>query len=368
MQELIPRVTIMAIGVDQYEDDNFRNLYGPQEDINNLHELLVDNDDTALYEENQFLPLINPTAEEFRTAINDFIFSRSADNDILIFYFSGHGLSIGRDDFGFCTKDTKIHPGTGKPLPFSTVKYRDLLNSLNLANIIPVVIIDACYSGIAGDAHFIAPIDALANLRDLTHSKYASNFALLSACSDEYFTEDTPYGGEFSNNLLLTAKQGIETGEVDLSLLSLQAIYQNLSRKLSEVPFNEKPRLYIGTSLPEFPFVKNTKYTLRTYTLSPTYVNIVKELWNEGKPIDMSPKEIGDHLGYASYCNHNKLSFAAWSLLDTIPGTRRRQLTEHGRLFMQGQLSVPHKVIYNPAENDYIRADDARDVSIADYP
>lgn len=366
MQELIQRITILAVGVDQYEDPNFRNLYGPLSDLDNCYDLLVTNKDTALFQEHQFAALENPTEYDLRNQINEYVLSRSADKDILLFYFSGHGVPVGRNDFGFCTTDTKIISQRG-PLPLSIVKYSELLRSLELANAIPIVIIDACYSGIASAPHYTQPIDAIWTMRDRIHNGFASDFALLCSCSDEQFAEDTPYGGVFSQILFNTAREGLSRDESNSPILSLQSIYANLNRNILSTPFEENPKLFIGPTLAEIPFVKNTQFSLRSYTLSPTLVDVVKILWNGGNIRNLSPSEIGDLLTKGAYCNHNKLSFGPWNLVETIPGTRIRKISQRGMDFMIGKLEVPHKIIEDHISGKYKRADNTHDVNIYNY-
>jgi len=151
MVDLSSRVTVIAIGVNKYQDQRLRNLNGAHKDIEKLRILLTKNKKTAIFDLKQFLELRDPDSNEFRQTINEYVLSRSVDGDILILYFSGHGVAIGRDDFGFCTTDTIIHPVSGVVLPLSVVKFSEILQSVNTANVIPVIIIDACYSGIAGN-------------------------------------------------------------------------------------------------------------------------------------------------------------------------------------------------------------------------
>ncbi len=128
MFDLIQRVTILAVAVSQYDDPTLKNLSGPENDLRQLKMLLVENQDTALYKPQQYLELVDPSSSELRKFISEYVVSRSADGDILVFYFSGHGVPIGRDDFGFCTKDTAIHTLTGVTLPLSVVKFSELLS------------------------------------------------------------------------------------------------------------------------------------------------------------------------------------------------------------------------------------------------
>ena len=50
MQDLRNRVTILAVGVSRYADPFLRQLQGPENDLEILRDLLVENPATALYE------------------------------------------------------------------------------------------------------------------------------------------------------------------------------------------------------------------------------------------------------------------------------------------------------------------------------
>ena len=218
MADSSSRVTILAVGVSYYSDPHFKELKGPKHDLENLKWLLVENSETALFDPKQFIELPDPDSSELRQFINEYIMGRSAEGDILIFYFSGHGVPIGRDDFGFCTSDTIVHPENGVTLPLSVVKFSEFLSSINIANIIPVVIIDACYSGIAGKQLLIPPIEVISNMQHQVHSIAASSYALLCACSANQTTIDSSTGGVFSHYLVDVASQGLSISEVNKPL------------------------------------------------------------------------------------------------------------------------------------------------------
>jgi hypothetical protein len=209
MLNLSSRVTILAIGADRSQSAGFRVLGGPRHDLDNLRNLLVENARTALFDQAHFHELYNPTSSELRQILNEYTIGRSADGDILIFYFSGHGVSIGRDDFGFCTRDTIVHTQTGVTLPLSVVKFSELLHSLSIVNVMPVIIIDACYSGIAGRTLNIPAVEAISSMQHEVHSKYASSYALLCSCTDNQTSVDTSFGGVFSRCLYELANEGL---------------------------------------------------------------------------------------------------------------------------------------------------------------
>lgn len=366
MQDLISRVTVIAIGVNHYKDNLLEDLQGPENDVDQLRHLLVENSKTALYSLDKFKALYNPTANEFRELINRYTMDRSASGDILLLYFSGHGVPIGRDDFGFCTTDTIIHPLSEVALPLSIVKYSELLQTIYIADITPIIIIDACYSGIAGRNLIIPPIEIIDNLRQQIHSRVASKFSLLCSCSDYQISIDTPQGGVFSHYLFEVAREGIST-EANKPLLSFIDIYPVLERKVQSYSGEATPRLFLGVSLPEFPLVINTQYSPTSYQLSLHLVNIVKVLWDDGNKRELSPSQIDDECGRGAYGNHRKLSYTPWGLIEDNPQTGKRHLTERGIDFIEGKLEVPKKIVKDPRTGDYLPAEKTEFVSFTSF-
>ena len=86
MMDLSSRVTVIAIGINKYQDPNLRNLAGGYKDIEKLKNILAKNKKTAIYNPKQFIEMRDPSSEEFRERINEYVLGRSADGDILILY------------------------------------------------------------------------------------------------------------------------------------------------------------------------------------------------------------------------------------------------------------------------------------------
>jgi hypothetical protein len=365
MKKLIARVTIIAVGINNYQDRYLPKLKGAHKDVEKLRLILTTDKKTALYSQKQFIELKDPDSNEFRNTINNYILSRSADRDILILYFSGHGVAIGRDDFGLCTTDTIIHPLTKTALPLSVVKISEILHSLNTANIIPVIIIDACYSGIAGKRLKIPPIEAISTIQNQIHTVAASSYALLCSCSELELSIDTPDGGLFSENLSGTIMNGIKrTKEFNSPTLTLHNISNEVYENILSTNTDVVPRIYIGYTLPEFPISLNTKYKMKSVAISPSYVSIIEALWNNGNERALSPEEIRELCGNGAYGNHNKLSYEPWKLVETIPNSHNRRLTRRGKSFIQNNLKIPKKIIEDPKTGKMIPA---KDTQLVDY-
>jgi len=356
MADLSSRVTIIAVGINKYQDRHLPNLRGAHKDVEKIKNIFTKHKKTAIYNSKQFIEIRDPTSGEFKEKINEYVLSRSADGDILILYFSGHGIAIGRDDFGFCTQDTIIHPISKTALPFSVVKFSEILQSLNTVSVIPIIIIDACYSGIAGKRLIIPPIEAISTIQNQTHTIAASSYALLCSCSELEPSVDTPNGGVFSNQLTDILSEGLHKDELYEPILTLYDVFHKLQEKVLSNNVDTVPRMFLGSTLPKFPLSLNPKYKIDSISLSPFYVSILEALWNSGKEKSLSPNEIDKICGKGAYGNHTKLALDPWQLVEAIPHTKKHKLTKRGKDFMQNVIKIPRKINRDPKSKKWIEA------------
>ncbi len=326
-------ITIIAVGVDTYSDPTLRNLDGPKKDIKAIRRLLVEDKRTALFKQKQFFSIINPTSEILRTQIDQYADARSANGDVLIFYFSGHGVSIGSDDFGFCTTDTRINLINYSALPLSVIKFSELLRTFMIAKIYPIIIIDSCFSGIVGKNPLINPIRAFDEIKEST-ARVTSNYFLLCSCSEEETVKDTKFGGVFSRILVDVSNIGLRS---TIKNLSINSIFPALVGEARLHPGGFSPILQQGPGMPDIPFVKNVKYSARSEVFGRDYVCILRTLWNKGNERELSLDSLGKKCGRGAYSNHSKLSLNPWRLVEDVPRSkgRKRRLTNRGRRLFQ---------------------------------
>ena len=117
----LSQVTLFAVGVENYQ--YMPTLRGPEQDVEKFIDVLIRSPRTGLYELSQLIKLINPDSNKLRNSLNEYVTNRSAPGDVIIFYFSGHGIPVGQNDFGFCTSDSRIHDVTGSILPLSVLRF-----------------------------------------------------------------------------------------------------------------------------------------------------------------------------------------------------------------------------------------------------
>lgn len=358
------RVTIISIGCWEYR--HLRPLTGPAQDIQSLRDVFVDDESLALFSRGQYIELLNPTSEDMRNAINDYVYSRSAENDILVLYFSGHGSPIGSTDFAFCTVDTKPIQGERFVLPMTAVKFTDILSTLWLKKVAPVFIIDACYSGAAGGSLGIPVSQLVDDLKGEVQRKYAGGYALLCSAPTNEEVLDNPdgQGGFFSHNIVQIAQEGVDNSDIRNPNIYLEKIYQPLRHLAEQSAYLPYPMLFMGPTLPSFSIFKNVNYHPLEYRLQPHLIAVLRVLWNDGTPQTLKPRQILEQTGQnGAYGNHNKLSYSPWDLVETVLGYQRR-LTARGVDFMLGNLAVPQDIIFDSVLNDYIEKPESDTITI----
>jgi hypothetical protein len=366
MPDEFGRVTILAVGVWQYQ--HLRRLTGPEKDLHNVRDILLDDPDIAIFKDYQYRELSNPTSEQLRQAINQYVFERGAENDILIFYFAGHGAAIGGNDFAFCTVDTNRLTSESVILPMTAVSFSEILKTLWLKKVIPIFLIDACYSGAAGGS-LIAVVDQLMDeLKGEIQRHYASSYALLCSAPNNQEVLDNPNGdgGLFSASLVELAQTGINSRDKRSPTITLTKLFPCLRERIEQNTVGYTPILLLGPTLPEFSIFKNTYYRPLEYRLQPHLVAVLQALWNDGNLRELRPGQIADVTQLkGAYGNHRKLSFEPWNLVETV--SNRRRLNGRGIAFMQGRLMVPRDVILDVQSQVYIEKPGSDLVGIMDF-
>lgn len=354
------QVSIIAVGVESYQF--MPRLSGPKSDVDRFVHLLSECQSTSLYNQAQVFSMINPDSNTLRACVNNYLINRSAQGDILIFYFSGHGIPIGSFDFGFCTTDSRTHDNTGSVLPFTVIRFRDLLDSLRVMNVTPFVIIDACYSGQVGSALNLSPSDAIHNMQSEITKQNATNYALFCSCSDRQVSSGNANGGYFSQVIFTILSEGYTTKNSDESVIYIKYIYEETIRRAASIFTEAIPQLFLGDTMPSVPLVKNIGFTPKQERFSPYMGRIVLELWNNGNEQELSREEILSIVGPGAYANHSKLD-DIWSLVEENPNSHKIRLTERGRQFVKGEITIPNIMVLASNKN-YVVSPKARYLNI----
>ena len=350
------RVQVIGAAVWDYEEKGLRGLRGPKKDAAMVREMFLCSSPMGLYDNHAVTILENPTAEALRRELINYVQGRSAKGDILVFYYSGHGMVLGNNEFGFCLKDTRIREDTGTFLPLSVVNFRDVLSTLRAADIHPVFIIDACFSAKA------ALKDLIHAMQDDMHRTAANSYALFCACYEDGEATDTVGGGAFTKAIYEVVSSGLSDAKhKQLPVLELGDLTKSVQTKLEKdgMPLS---KLYTSADLPDFPLVKNVAFQVRAESFMPYHRETLELMWHGGKPKTITLLEISANVIHGAYGNHSKLSLAPWALVEDGTNRRDRRLTQRGKAFMSGKLSIPSVIVRDPDSGEWHAAEEAKDV------
>jgi hypothetical protein len=226
----------------QYEDPQLKQLTSPKEDANAFARVLRD-DHIGCF---QVKTLLNRPSQEVSEAIEEFFEDRKRD-DLLLFYFSGHGVKSEDGKLYFAQVNTVL-----KNKLRSTAISSDFLNELmkNSRSRRQIMILDCCFSG-AFAKGLIAKADASVGLRDRFEGG-AGRIILTSSDSLEYSFEGsisatqsaTGLSRSVFTNLLVT---GLETRDADMDqdgLVSPDDLYEYVFAKIRELSTTQTPKIW----------------------------------------------------------------------------------------------------------------------------
>ena len=335
----------MSVGCDHY--DILEDLHTVKEDLIRVKEIFCKSD-YSMYSEERFVEIYDQTSFELRNRIQDYVYSCSAEHEILILYFSGHGTAIGRDDFGFCMRDSVLHLDDGVVLPTSVVKLSEIIGDLNIKNISLILFVDSCYSGQISKQLVISFPQIIAEMSKSLVAHAGNFFGLVTSCSNFEQIADL---GVLSKALRDICSQGINEKE---ELLNFSVLPESLTKRIDNYSKGDtRSRIFIPPGkIANLPLCRNVQYfeppePVNIYSFTKPYLILMEVLWNQGHPITLSPNDILEKTGSQSaYANHNKLSLAHWELLTTTI-QNKRELTTKGIEFLLGKIKIPKTIIEN---------------------
>ncbi|HZS04581.1 MAG TPA: caspase family protein [Blastocatellia bacterium] len=147
----LPKLWILSIGVNQYEDKRIPSLAYPADDADSIVEAFRAQEGRLFSKVNTLL--INdrsPTKPTYANVLDSLSFlSRAGQYDVVLLFIAGHGLNDERGDFYFLPSDaTLAEDGTLKRS--KAVSWRDIKATLDLPAKV-LVFVDTCHSeGVSG--------------------------------------------------------------------------------------------------------------------------------------------------------------------------------------------------------------------------
>ena len=180
--------------------------------------------------------LLNPDPLQMQTAIEN-LFLGSQRDDIVLLYFSGHGIKHDNGKLYFATKSTRKNE-QGELSRASTVSadfVHDIINDNRSRSRRQVIILDCCFSG-AFSPGTKGEDDISLNFEKVQLGG-EGRAVLTSSTSTQYSFESV-----YTQYLV----QGIETGEADENndgFISVNELHQYVQRKVQEGKHEMKPQI-----------------------------------------------------------------------------------------------------------------------------
>jgi len=209
--------------------------------------------------------LLNQPSHQVNREIEAF-FASGAKDDLLLLYFSGHGLKdeMGRLYFATTDTDRKLLRSTA----VSAALLHDLMNDCNSRR--QALLLDCCYSG--------------AFARGKTHHKAGQTvdigeyfgqgrgqFVLTASDAMQYAFEGDAISGEGLRSVFTdTLVQGLETGEADLDgdgAISCDELYRYLCERIADRMPQQKPRKWAFAAEGEIIIARNPRPIIKPVAL-----------------------------------------------------------------------------------------------------
>ncbi len=226
----------LIIASYEYQDDSLRQLVAPAQDAEALAQVLRD-PGIGGYEVQS---LLNEPSHEVTQAIEAFFVDRKRD-DLLLLYFSGHGIKDDDGQLYFATANTrrKLLRSTGISANFvnNVMRYSRSRRQ--------VLLLDCCYSGA-----FARGMIARADKSIGTKERFEGRGRVVLTASDamQYAFEGDRVEGEGVRSIFTRVLvQGLETGEADLNgdeLVSPDELYKYVYDRVTDEMPQQRPEMW----------------------------------------------------------------------------------------------------------------------------
>ena len=202
------RKIALIIGNSEYDDQSLARLITPSEDVNDLVTALKSPDIGGF---DEVVPLVNEAATFVRKSIAR-LFKEKSPDDLLLLYFSGHGVLDDQGQLYLAVKDTErdLLSGTAIPASFITGEM-DRSRSKR-----QVLILDCCHSGAFARGTKGVP-GASVGIASAFEGTGYGRVVLTASDATQYAWEGDQVIGQAENSVFTHyVIQGLQTGEADI--------------------------------------------------------------------------------------------------------------------------------------------------------
>ena len=233
----------LLVGVSEYEP-GLNSLPGSVKDVDAMQRVLA-HPEMGGFAETDIMVLKNPQRQEMEDAIY-LLFSDRKKDDLLLFYFSGHGIKDESGRLYLATRATR-KDSNGRLVPPSAVAAASLHENINASRSQrQVMILDCCFSGAIAQGMTVKD-DGTVNLKDYLGGK--GRAILTSSTSTEYsFGSATP--GHEDEGLSIYTRylvEGIEKGAADTDgdgWIAVEELHEYAANRVKEAAPAMTPKFY----------------------------------------------------------------------------------------------------------------------------
>jgi photosystem II stability/assembly factor-like uncharacterized protein len=243
--------TALIIANYRYEHSDLRQLVAPAQDAESLARVLADRDLGGF----EVRTLINEPSYKLNLEIEDFCENRKRD-DLLLIYFSGHGIKDADGQLYFATVDTQLVQHNVRRATAVSAQFVNQVMSRSRSRR-QVLLLDCCYSG-AFKHGMLAKGDKRVGAGEQLEGQ--GRVVLTASDALQYSFEGEHIEGEGVRSIFTrTLVQGLESGEADLDrdgFFSLDEVYEYVYNRVSDLQPEQKPtkmgivegRIFIGAN------------------------------------------------------------------------------------------------------------------------
>lgn len=252
----------LLVGNSEYDDKNFSTLLKPNTDVQGLAEVLenpnIGNFETQIS--------INESSAIVQEKIAEFYNNRSRD-DLLLFYFAGHGM---RDDMGrfyLAMKNTKtsLPAGTAIPADFINERINDSFSRRK------VILLDSCHSGAFAEGRR-GVIGGSVGIKSAFEGNGYGRVVITATDSMQYAWEDAQttkdaYYSVFTESLI----NGLHTGEADQDFdgrIDIDELFGYISTEVRKKTPKQTPRKFTYDESGKIFIARNQNLLQRRLTIA----------------------------------------------------------------------------------------------------
>ncbi len=311
------RKLALIIGNSEYEDSGLAQLVTPGADVNELADVLHD---PAIGNFDEVTPLINQPVATVQRAISRFYANKNRD-DVLLLYFSGHGVLDDRGQLYLAVKDTERNLLRGTAIGAAFIA-DEMDRSYSRRQ---VLILDCCHSGAFARGSKGAPGHSVGTAAAFEGTGFA-RFVMTATDSTQYAWEGDQVIGEADKSIFTHyLVEGLKTGVADANTdgwITLDELFDYVHAQVVTRTPKQTPAKWTYKQYDSFVIARNPYPVLKPPELPPELQTAIKSnsVWmREGAVQELDRMLNG---------NDPELACVAYGTLTTLSSDDSRRVSD----------------------------------------